>query len=93
MNKLSALLEDVKDEQSFLIFVKALIVDREPFEGQPTDDFGFAGDWGNDSISGFLEASVAWAEDSDFGVGQDSELITNKWKQFAVFLYSGKVYE
>jgi hypothetical protein len=76
------LLEEVKDEKSFLLFVKSLIKDRKSPE-----------DWENNSIGDFLESSVAWAEDADFGINQDSELKTNKWKQFAVFLYCGKIYE
>lgn len=78
----SKLLEEVKDEKSFLLFVKSLIKDR-----QSPDD------WESSTIGEFLESSVAWAEDSDFGINQDSELETNKWKQFAVFLYCGKIYE
>ena len=76
------LLEEVKDEKSFLLFVKSLIKDR-----QSPDDCE------NKTINDFLESSVAWAEDSNFGIKQDSELETNKWKQFAVFLYCGKIYE
>lgn len=87
------LLDEVKDEKSFLLFVKSLIVDNEPHEGKQTDNVGFTEDWVNNSISGFLEAAVAWAEDSDFGTRQYSELKANKWKQFAIFLYFGKIYE
>lgn len=87
------LLEEVVDEKSFLAFVKALIADREAHEGKPADEVGYSGDWANNSISGFLEAAVAWAEDSDFGLSQDSELKSNEWKRFAVFLYNGKTYE
>jgi len=87
------LLEEVKDEASFLLFVKSLISDREAHETKSIDEVGFAGEWANNSINGFLEAAVAWAEDSNFGVRQDSELEFNKWKQFAVFLYCGKIYE
>ncbi|WP_438466993.1 DUF7660 family protein [Marinomonas sp. PE14-40] len=82
MSELSKLLEEVKDEKSFLLFVKSLIKDRQSPDS-----------WENNTISDFLESSVAWAEDSDFGINQDSELETNKWKQFAVFLYCGKIYE
>ncbi len=82
MSKPSKLLEEVKDEKSFLLFVKSLIKDRKSSDG-----------WENNTIDEFLESSVAWAEDSDFGINQDSELETNKWKQFAVFLYCGKIYE
>jgi len=93
MKELHQVLEEVKDETSFLIFVKALIADREPHEGRITDEVGFVEDWANNDISGFLESAVAWAESSDFGVKQRSELVENKWKQFAVFLYCGKIYE
>lgn len=82
MREPSKLLDEVKDEKSFLLFVKSLIKDR-----QSPDD------WESNTIGEFLESSVAWAEDSDFGINQDSDLETNKWKQFAVFLYCGKIYE
>ena len=87
------LLNEVQDEDSFLLFVKALIADRESHEGKPINEIGFKGDWANNSISDFLESCVAWAEGSDFGVHQDASLKRNKWKQFAVFLYCGKIYE
>jgi hypothetical protein len=93
MKKLHEFLEEVKDEISFLEFVKALIVDRQPLEGKEVDEVGFVGDWANNDISGFLESAVAWAEDTDFGERQRPELAKNKWKQFAVFLYCGKIYE
>lgn len=82
MNESFKLLEEVEDEKSFLLFVKSLIKNH-----QSSDD------WENNTISEFLESSVAWAEDSNFGISQDSELEVNKWKQFAIFLYCGKVYE
>jgi len=87
------LLEEVKDEQSFLNFAKVLQEDRKSREGKATDEVGFSGEWANNSISSFLEGAIAWAEDSDFGIRQEPELETNKWKQFAVFLYCGKIYE
>lgn len=93
MKELHEILDEVKDEKSFLEFAKSLMKDRELHEGKPVDDVGFVGDWANNDIAGFLESAIAWAEDSDFGIRQDSELETNKWKQFAVFLYCGKIYE
>lgn len=93
MQELDHALEAVKDEGSFLAFVKALVADRERHEGKTIDEVGFVEDWANNSISSFLESAVSWAEDSNFGVNQESELATNKWKQFAVFLYCGKIYE
>ena len=86
-------LDEVKDEKSFLAFAKALIEDRLPCEGQKSDEVGFVGDWANNSIADFLESAVAWAEDSDFGVSLEKDLQQNKWKQFAIFLYCGKIYE
>ncbi|MFG1488772.1 hypothetical protein ABMA58_05925, partial [Oceanospirillum sp. HFRX-1_2] len=71
MKELHEIIDEVKDEKSFLSFAKALIKDREAHEGKPVDDVGFSGDWANNDISGFLESAVAWAEDSDFGVSQD----------------------
>ncbi|WP_237067496.1 DUF7660 family protein [Microbulbifer guangxiensis] len=93
MKELHEILDEVKDEKSFLEFAKSLMEDREAHEGKPVNEVGFAGDWANNDISAFLGAAIAWAEDSDFGVLQDSTLETNKWKQFAVFLYCGKIYE
>jgi hypothetical protein len=93
MKDVNEYLEEVKDEKTFLAFVKALLEDRIPCEGKKSNEAGFVGDWANNSIADFLEAAVAWAEDSDFGVSQDQELAQNKWKQFAVFLYCGKIYE
>ena len=75
-------LETVTDEATFLEFVRALLSDRQTN----------AQAWQNDSIQGFLEASSSWAEDSDFGARQGLAAAST-WKKFAVFLYSGKIYE
>ena len=93
MQELYQALETVKDEGSFLAFVKALITDREQHEGKAIEELGFVADWANNNISGFLEAAVSWAEDLNFGVNQEPGLSANRWKQFAVFLYCGKIYE
>ncbi len=87
------LLEDVKDEKSFLVFVKKLIADRKSNEAKPINEVIFTSYWANNTISDFLQASVAWVEDSDFGKCQEPELKTNQWKQFALFLYCGKIYK
>lgn len=93
MQELDQVLKAVKDESSFLVFVKALVVDREQHEDKAIDEVGFVEDWANNNISSFLESAVSWAEDSNFGINQEPELAINKWKQFAVFLYCGKIYE
>ncbi len=79
--QMDQLLEQVQDPESFLRFVVALQEDRIDEE-----------EWENATIQDFLGASIAWAKDSDWGArqGLSSESV---WKQMAVFLYMGKVYE
>ena len=93
MKDISEILDEVVDEKSFLLFISALIVDRKRQEGKNSVQSSFSGEWANNTITDFLEGAVSWAEDTDFGVSQDSELEVNKWKQFAVFRYCGKIYE
>jgi len=90
-------LEVVTDEQSFLTFARALLVDRVAAVAaeskSPSSPFSSgARDWEKVSIESFLEAALAWAEDSNFGASQGLAS-TSPWKKFAVFLYSGKIYE
>ncbi|MFM2475665.1 hypothetical protein [Celerinatantimonas sp. MCCC 1A17872] len=92
MKDISDVLDAVVDEQSFLLFVQSLIADCKQHENQ-SSDMSSSGGWANNTICDFLEGALSWAEDSDFGVEQDEELATNKWRQFAVFLYCGKIYE
>jgi hypothetical protein len=44
------------------------------------------------TIEDFLEAAVAWADDSGF-TEESRAVDVNPWQQFANFLYAGKVYE
>ncbi|TAG04096.1 MAG: hypothetical protein EAZ43_05120 [Betaproteobacteria bacterium] len=90
-------IEQVTDEQSFLSFARALMLDRvaavEAEAKVGSSPYGpDAGGWENISIEDFLESAVAWADDSNFGAKQGLES-TNPWKKFAVFLYCGKIYE
>lgn len=82
--ELHDLLDQVNDDQTFLRFARALMTDR----ATSPDDTG----WQNNTIVGFLESAIAWAEDSDFGLSQGLQP-SNAWQQFAVFLYCGKIYE
>lgn len=87
------MLERVDDQASFLAFVKALAEDRRakaateaahPYGGQPDG-------WENVTIDSYLDAAVAWAEDSrGLPTGLASE---PSWRGFATFLYCGKIYE
>ncbi|WP_050547515.1 MULTISPECIES: DUF7660 family protein [Pseudomonas] len=83
--ELHDILDQVNDDQTFLRFARALMADRA---GASSDSM----DWENNTIEGFLENAIAWAEDTDFGIRQGLEQ-SNPWQQFAVFLYCGKIYE
>ena len=79
--KLYQALEQVNDRDSFLGFVRALIADCKDSE-----------DWQNATIENFLEAALAWAEDTHMRETQGFPAEPS-WKAFAVFLYCGKIYE
>lgn len=69
---LEEIADEVIDEESFLIFVRALTADREKAVrmevASPSSPYGpDAGGWENTTIESFLEGAAAWAEDSDFG--------------------------
>ncbi len=89
-------LDNVIDQNSFLEFVKALQADKENEDlkekESPASPYsqGHNG-WANNTISGYLESSIAWAEDSNFGANQADA--SNTWKKLAMFLYGGKFYE
>jgi len=96
MEELEEKLGAVVDRESFLAFVKALIADREDEvskeKEKPSGAWGAgANGWEHGTVEGYLEAAVAWAEDSR---GHAWELSAEpSWKVFARFLYSGKTYE
>lgn len=77
--ELMDILGEVNDALSFLQFVRELRLDlqRSP-QG-----------WENPTLPQFLEAAEAWANDSSFSASGR----TPTWRQFAEFLYAGKVYE
>jgi hypothetical protein len=89
-------LECVKDEESFLVFVKSLLSEQsDGFElgrNNKLDDLGeTTNGWENITLKDFFEGAIAWAEDSKFGENQG--INNNHWYKFAVFLYCGKIYE
>jgi hypothetical protein len=82
----------VTDRDSFLAFVRALVVDRRRSVAaeriSPSSPYGpDAGGWENVTVESFLEAALAWAEDSGRLPAEPS------WQAFATFLYLGKIYE
>lgn len=85
-------LDSVRDRETFLDFVWALVKDREDSvkkeEADPSSPFEpDANGWENITIERFFEAALAWATDS----GKLPEEAS--WKAFAEFLYCGKIYE
>jgi hypothetical protein len=94
-DQLNELLESVTDSASFLAFVDELRSDRmiEVRSFAKVDECGRGSNgWENHTIESFLEGASAWAEASEFGLKQGLNA-ANPWKQFAVFLYCGKIYE
>ncbi|SDH17327.1 hypothetical protein SAMN05216588_10370 [Pseudomonas flavescens] len=83
-------LQAVHDQQSFLVFVRALLQDRHA--ASDLERAGAPSDWANSSLADFLEGALAWAEDSEFGDRQNLAE-ANPWQRFAAFLYCGKLYE
>lgn len=83
-------LENVKDKETFVEFVNALIEERskaERMEQQGIEKYksGTALGWHNTSLESFLQSALVWLVDS----GKDDI----SWKLMAEFLYSGKIYE
>jgi hypothetical protein len=94
---LRELLEQVEDAESFLVFARALAEDRCAAVAEervnPGSPYGpDAGGWENTTIEAFLQGAIGWAEDSRFGLKQGLSP-SNPWRQFASFLYCGKIYE
>ncbi len=87
----------VADRETFLAFVRALLADWVDSRAQeatnPSNPWGpTANGWYNVTIEGFLEAALAWAEDSHTGQSLDLDGEAS-WKTFAPLLYAGKIYE
>lgn len=74
----------VRDQPSFIAFVRALQADRT--------DLRTRAEWEHDTIEDYLEAAAAWAEDApmQLPLSPDTAAI---WRTYAEFLYCGKIYE
>lgn len=91
------LLEQVRDRESFFVFVRALAEDWEDEVQKeklsPSSPYGRgANGWENGSIGAYLEAALRWAETTRMGQAQGLPEGPS-WEAFAVFLYCGKIYE
>ena len=77
-----AMLEEVKDEESFTRFLVALMRDWEARHES----------WENTNIGSFLGAASAWAESTKDGVN-DYRPPSNPWRRCAEILHAGTIYE
>jgi hypothetical protein len=89
-------LEKVKDRESFVTFVWALVDEREQAEALERENpeyykWGAPLGWQNSSIAGYLSAALNCVEDSESLGRHISE--EPSWRAFAEFLYMGKIYE
>jgi hypothetical protein len=94
---LSALADQVHDEESFLQFVAALAVDweeeREIEKVKPSSPYsaGALG-WENGTVGSFLDAAAQWGIDSINGL-KFYKKPSNPWQRAAHILRAGKFYE
>lgn len=91
------LLDAVRDRDSFRFFVESLIADREKAERMERDSpaywkWGGANNWQNNSIAAFLSAGTAYFDHHDCP-HRESNSVAPTWRDFAEFLYFGKIYE
>jgi hypothetical protein len=87
--------DSVVDRESFMRFAEALIRDREEaeeLERQSPEQYrwGGANDWQNGSISQYLGCALAGAEAQREGWGSD---VGVSWRELAILLWLGKIYE
>ncbi len=88
-------LENVRDKETFILFVKALANEREIAERMEKENpvryqLGGALDWQNGDIPSFLWAGLECFEERPLRSATSDE---PSWKGFAEFLYFGKIYE
>lgn len=88
-------LDSVKDRETFIEFIWALIKDREQTVAKekqaPETQRGYgAFGWQNDTIEAYFESALACVEAN---AEHDDILKEPSWRAFAEFLYVGKIYE
>jgi hypothetical protein len=93
--ELHELLEEVKNRETFVAFVSALIKNRrdaDELRRQNPEKYKWSSvlGWENGSIDTYLNPALRCFDDNK-RLDDEPEEIT--WKKFAEFLYGGKIYE
>lgn len=94
-DSLTDVLDRVNDQASFIEFVRLLKQNRiQAAQQEASAPANFSSEgasgWANVTIEGFLEGAVACLEDH----GDDGMFSKEpSWRNFAEFLYCGKIYE
>ena len=84
-------LDDLKDKETFLDFIWALIEDREAAtekDGSNALHGASTNGWENTTIESFFDAALACATAVPGRLPEEAS-----WQEFASFLYMGKIYE
>jgi hypothetical protein len=92
---LSDYLDNVKDKETFIVFVRALAEEREQAQKLEREDpvryqLGGALDWQNSDIASYLWAALEYFEPHP---NLEAVEDTPTWQGFAEFLWMGKIYE
>lgn len=90
---LDEMIEEVDGPESFLSFLRLLLADRRAEDANDIDACGRGPNgWENHTIEAFLEAAIAWGEDTNIGATQGMSDFS-AWQRCAALLYCGKIYE
>jgi hypothetical protein len=92
--KLHDLLQKVCDQETFIVFVKALAEERAGAERAEVENphmyvIDGASDWKNADIASFLYAALDYFEEKPFHKPEQEP----SWRMFAEFLYCRKIIE
>jgi hypothetical protein len=89
--------DNVRDIKSFLDFLEVLMRDWEVASHSekllPSAPYSSMYGWENTTIGSFLEAAIAGARGNKLGEPGGAHAGSNPWRQAAVIMLLGKMYE